>query len=60
MSSEYFIVKSQRDNKIAMARFYQGTLEEYTEDDYKTDKITAVTAPAPSTTNLSPYGWSAL
>lgn len=38
MSSEYFIVKSQRDNKIAMARFYQGTLEEYTEDDYKTDK----------------------
>ena len=38
MSSEYFIVKSQRDNKIAMARFYQGNLEEYTEEDYKTNK----------------------
>lgn len=38
MSSEYFIVKSQRDNKIATAKFKKGILEEYFEKDYKSNQ----------------------
>lgn len=38
MSSEYFMVESTRDNKIAIAKFNKGILENYQEKEYQVEK----------------------